>query len=57
MLRLPYFKFVVNDTVEQAAVDLREIVERAAADQARQQHAHDLAQELLDRVRAELAKL
>lgn len=57
MLRMPYFKFVINDTVEQAAADLRQIVEQGVTDPAKQQHGRELAQQILDQVRAELAKL
>ncbi|HSX15991.1 MAG TPA: hypothetical protein VLF40_04330 [Candidatus Saccharimonadales bacterium] len=55
MLAKPYFKFVVNDTVEQAANDLREIVEQDVVDEAKQRQARQLAEELLARVRQELA--
>ena len=55
MLEKPYFKFVVNDTVEQAANDLREIVEQDVVDETKQQQARQLAEELLARVRQELA--
>lgn len=50
MLRLPYYKFVINDTVEQAARDLRTIVEQGVTDDKKQQACRDLAQELLMRV-------
>ncbi len=56
MLALPYFKFVVNDTIEQAAEDLRQIVERGMVDKRKQDRGCDLTKELLRQVRHELAK-
>jgi len=55
MLARSYFKFVINDTVEQAAADLRDIVEQGTADETKQHQGHALAEELLRRVRQELA--
>ncbi len=56
MLDLPYFQFVVNDTIERAVEDLRDLVERDIVDVNKQRQARELAQELLQRVREELAK-
>jgi len=57
MLAHPYFNFVINDTIEQAAEDLRAIVERDTVDEKKQQQGHELAERLLRQVRKELAGL
>jgi guanylate kinase len=55
MLTFARFDFVVNDTIEQAAEDLRAIVERGVVDEEKQQQGRALAQDLLQRVREELS--
>lgn len=57
MLNEPYFKFVVNRTVEQCAEDIREIVEGDNADsrvRSSQEAARPVAETLLARVRQTL---
>jgi guanylate kinase len=57
MLASPSFRFVINDKIEQAADDLREIVERGVVREDKQRQGRALVQELLVRVRAARAKL
>jgi guanylate kinase len=56
MIELTYFKFVINDTIEQAADDLRKIVEQGIVGKEKQRQGRDLAEELLLRVRRELTE-
>lgn len=54
MLDLPYFKLVINDTIEHCAEKVRAIVERDQVDEAEQLHCRAVANEILTRVRHEL---
>lgn len=56
MLREPYFKFVINRTVEQCAADIRAIVEDDNYDDSHKQAGREVAQEILDRVKLKLTK-
>lgn len=47
MLAKPYFKLVINNTVEQCAADIREIVERGYADPAKQENGKKTARAIL----------
>jgi guanylate kinase len=54
MLTKPYFKFVINNTVEQCAEDIRYIVEHPGENRE-SEYAQDVANDLLQQVRAFLA--
>lgn len=57
MLQREYYRFVINDTIEQAAQDLREIVEQGIVDPEKQKRGIQVATGILDRVRTELTRL
>jgi guanylate kinase len=54
MLSLPFFRLVVNDTLEDCAQKIRAIVEEGADDTNEQAHCHQVATDILARVKREL---
>lgn len=54
MLELPYFKLVVNDSIDSCAQKIRAIVEQGKAEAEEQLHCRMVANDILVRVRQEL---
>lgn len=55
MLSVPYFKLVINTTIEECAQAIRGIVEDGVVDSDEQKRCQQVAQEILAKVQAELA--
>lgn len=57
MLGESYFRFVVNETVEECADDIRSIVEHSKADRVKQESARTVAEGLLVQVNEHLSRV
>lgn len=51
MLEKPYFKLVVNDSIDQCVADIRQIVEHNVYDDAKSSHAEAVAQRILQEIK------